>query len=518
LDRWCKDSTSGGGNAAGWKTFSNLWWRIAQETDEAARETWESDWAVLIACITRDVAASEAREAALSWLADMAAHRKTWAARWTWSYFTAGCDATQRTEGVNSAVKGYTRASMLLVDFVEAMDAYNTGVHLRATTREFSLARRAEEATLTPLMRSIERRVTPYAFTLIRAQHVDALAYVSEAVHDGVRVYTVRRRRDNEAGDAAPGGADAQSEAAAADFGCSRLWSRARTTTLEHCSCQFPSHWGLPCRHQLHVLIMEQKGDIPLALIAHSWRLQLDDEVHARLQALLLRPPPAAAGAAAGRAGYTREERYALLLGRFKPIAEQASASDASTHALLAQVTELAASVRATATAGGPSGSGGGGRGGGRSGGRGRGGGRGGSGGRGRGRGRGVGGRGHCEELPPPPPPPPPPPLPPPDGLDGGGGGKDSDDELPPSLPPAGALPPGGGSGGVTVAFGATALTALLTPGSQFGLDDVVRAGGTQLPPALGGAVANPAILRAKGRPRMARFKSPTESKKRLRR
>jgi hypothetical protein len=300
------------------------------------------------------------------------------------------------------------------------------------------------------------------------------------------------------------------------------------------------------------VLIIEQKGDIPLALIAHTWRLQPDDEVHARLQALLLRPRPATAGAAAALAAHTREERYAVLLGRFKPIAEQASASDASTHALLTQVTELAASMRAAAAVGGPSGSGGGGRGGRHSGGRGRGGGRGGSG--GRGRGRGVGGRGRGEGPPPPPPLPPPSP-PPPDPLDGGGGSEDSEDELPPALPPAsvpppGALPPpplalpppgappgapppapsslahrttaamgGGGGSSVTVAFGATALTALLMPGGQFGLDDVLRAGGTQLPPALGGAVANPAILRGKGRPRTARFKSPAEmSKKRQRR
>jgi hypothetical protein len=76
----------------------------------------------------------------------------------------------------------------------------------------------------------------------------------------------------------------------------------------------------------------------------------------------------------------------------------------------------------------------------------------------------------------------------------------------------------GGGGGGVTVTCGTTALTALLIPGGQFGLDDVLRAGGTQLPLALGGAVANPVILRGKGRPRTARFKSPAEGKKRQRR
>ena len=50
----------------------------------------------------------------------------------------------------------------------------------------------------------------------------------------------------------------------------------------------------------------------------------------------------------------------------------------------------------------------------------------------------------------------------------------------------AGSAPQGGSGGDVNVALGATALTALLGSGAHFSLDDAVRAGGVQMPPAAG--------------------------------
>ena len=169
------------GNEQGWRTFINKWWRIALETDEAACATWEEDWAALTAVFTQDTAASAPRSTALAWLAALSARRESWAARWTWSRFTAGCDSTQRTEAVNSAVKGYTTASMLLVKLLAALDSYNVSVQQRATTRQFSLARRAEQCPPSPLLESINSFVTPYAAQLVRAQFVDAFTYASVA-------------------------------------------------------------------------------------------------------------------------------------------------------------------------------------------------------------------------------------------------------------------------------------------------------------------------------------------------
>ena len=81
----------------------------------------------------------------------------------------------------------------------------------------------------------------------------------------------------------------------------------------------------------------------------------------------------------------------------------------------------------------------------------------------------------------------------------------------------AGTAPQGGGGGDdVNVSLGATALTALLGSGALFSLDDAVRAGGVQMPPAAG-LVGNPLALRGKGRPKTARYKSASEGNKRKR-
>ena len=80
----------------------------------------------------------------------------------------------------------------------------------------------------------------------------------------------------------------------------------------------------------------------------------------------------------------------------------------------------------------------------------------------------------------------------------------------------AGSAPQGGSGGDVNVALGATALTALLGSGAHFSLDDAVRAGGVQMPPAAR-LVGNPVALRGKGRPKTARYTSASEGNKRKR-
>ena len=339
-------------------------------------------------------------------------------------------------------------------------------------------------------------------------------------------------------------------------------------TTLAGCSCQYPKHWGLPCRHQLHLLIVSQAAHIPRSLIGMLWRLQVDAVGHAQLAALLLRSPSYKANVAVP-AQHTLPERFALLISAFKPVAELGSVSDSAMSAVVARVNELAASLRGNSSGVTGSGAGGsdtGGRGAGGRGASGR-----GVGGRGRG-GRGAepsaAGRGAAaptpvrrtcsvcrqpghnkstcpshtvlrgidaaddEE----------PSAQPVPTLDGDTG----DEALPPVMPhspapplpgaslavplpappraqahpagghTAGSAPQGGSGGDVNVALGATALTALLGSGAHFSLDDAVRAGGVQMPPAAG-LVGNPLALRGKGRPKTARYKSASERNKRKR-
>ena len=73
-------------------------------------------------------------------------------------------------------------------------------------------------------------------------EFVDAFTYASVAEQrESGTVYLVSRRRESQSSNVDASLVDVENEAAAADFGCSALWSRTRTTTLAGCSCQYPN-------------------------------------------------------------------------------------------------------------------------------------------------------------------------------------------------------------------------------------------------------------------------------------
>ena len=305
------------------------------------------------------------------------------------------------------------------------------------------------------------------------------------------------------------------------------------------------------------MLIVTQAAAIPRALVRMLWQLQPEDAAQARLAALLLRAPSYRASTAAP-AQHTQQERFSLLCSAFKPLAELASGSDAQMNTLLVNVSELSAAQRRGIVVGnGAGGRGAGGRGAGVAAGR-------GMAGRGAvghgavGRDAGHAGAGaasrarcctvckqpghnrttcrsslrdlgvvgddeplvlpHAPALP-----------------------SDSDNDALPSAPPLEpsiappAAPPSapqptpqpapqpqsaptraGGGGGATVTINVGTLTSLVGHGGSFSLDDLVGAGGVELPHAPA-PVANPQVLRGKGRPKVVRYKSSRELKKRKR-
>ena len=85
-----------------------------------------------------------------------------------------------------------------------------------------------------------------------------------------------------------------------------------------------------------------------------------------------------------------------------------------------------------------------------------------------------------------------------------------------PAPQPQSAPTRAGDGGGATVTINVGTLTSLVGHGGSFSLDDLVGAGGVELPRAPA-AVANPQVLRGKGRPKVVRYKSSRELKKRKR-
>ena len=105
-------------------------------------------------------------------------------------------------------------------------------------------------------------------------------------------------------------------------------------TSTEHftcklwCSCQFPAHWGLPCRHMLAVWHREGHSTIPDGVVHARWLLADEDEELRRLYSYRARALPRLAPRAAD-AIMSAGERNAELGALGKLIAEVASTTPA---------------------------------------------------------------------------------------------------------------------------------------------------------------------------------------------
>ena len=143
-----------------------------------------------------------------------------------------------------------------------------------------------------------------------------------------------------------------EEEADAAELGLIRMFLRHRITSLASCSCQFPRHWGLFCRHQFHIAVVRQIDALPSGVISPSWELLDGDASQARLMELLARQRPTAAAAGGSEHSLTKAERYAAALAAAKPLAELASTSDAIRSSVVTSLSALTMKERRNAAGG----------------------------------------------------------------------------------------------------------------------------------------------------------------------
>ena len=342
------------GNASGWYAVNALFWKMAKESDTQSIATLDAHFDELVAAVEHYASAGEARAKAVSWLRDtLYVRREEWAARFTWRVFTAGCDADQRVESVNNAIKDFLTASTLLTTLVKQLDQYNKSVDTRALTRMHRLEQTALRCLPSPLLDQLRLKLSPYAMQIERAQMAESAFYKSVPQEGSPGTFIVSRRVDEGSSAAASAASvDWEEEADAADLGLSRMFSRQRITSLESCSCQFHSHWGLFCRHQLHVAVVTQVDSLPKGVISRTWELLDEDASHARLMELLALRRPTDAAAGGSWPSMTKDERYAAAMAAAKPLAELASTSDVHLSSVVASLSELTMNARRNATGG----------------------------------------------------------------------------------------------------------------------------------------------------------------------
>ena len=296
-------------------TFIAGWWTICMCSDSSSVTKFSEEWDTLLAPL-RAGPPSPARTAALEWLDSLAERREKWAARFTWQTLTLGIHSTQRGEAVHSAIDRFCSASMLLTTLLQRLDEYGAGVEVRSETRDVlrSLRLVARESTgaVPPILSSAARLVTPYAVQLMSAQWQQSLHYGVSPVANGdaasAAAATFRVAR-------IAGSARRPVAEEAADYGDgvggSSAFSIARTTTLEACSCQFPSSTGVPCRHQLAVASQLQVHDAGMLRLAPQWRLVSEAQRSELVRAMLSTPPPSLSALPAPGQTMLKTDRFA---------------------------------------------------------------------------------------------------------------------------------------------------------------------------------------------------------------
>ena len=122
--------------------------------------------------------------------------------------------------------------------------------------------------------------IEPYPLKLFKAQVVES-SYYDLAPGEEPGTFLITRKSTAGPSATAPPVDDGSEAAEEVGVGLQRglnLETKPRLTTLSTCSCQFPKFAGMPCRHQLTVITVQQSVKTPeglraLNLFNPRWKL-----------------------------------------------------------------------------------------------------------------------------------------------------------------------------------------------------------------------------------------------------
>lgn len=100
-------------SAEDWTQIVKLFWRLAKETDSRRQHSFDDEYAAFVKRIEASASSHCETEKkkkllhnAMNWLrGTLFEKRHSWAYRFSWRHFTAGCHSTQRAEAIHSAAK-----------------------------------------------------------------------------------------------------------------------------------------------------------------------------------------------------------------------------------------------------------------------------------------------------------------------------------------------------------------------------------------------------------------------------
>jgi len=279
---------------ARYREFSRRFWIICLETEVSSRESFDAEWDSFtsMAEAVRSETNEKKLDQALLWLKAFGERREQWAARWTWAICTYGVRSTQRSEATHSAIKQFLRASGLITELLAQLTEYSLQTQQEQRTAEHRKQLRVPAVHGVPkIIADMVTSLTPAAFDVLKEQSMLAGIYYIRDIAGMPNAWRVYFAPDSGGDD---GSSLLSTEEGDNQFASSVEEGRTHklnghVTTLHHCSCQFPSMRGIPCRHIIKVHIHVQCTRLHF-VFAPLWRNVSESDLHARARSMSLMP------------------------------------------------------------------------------------------------------------------------------------------------------------------------------------------------------------------------------------
>ena len=343
-----------------WRFVLNAFWNIAKKADVYSVDSFEEEWNALVAYVHENAAATLRRTHETAWLQSLGDRRRQWAARYVFQSCTFGIHSSQRAESIHSSLKNYvTKASHMLWQLVTSIEDFNSSMRRSRAVESQILAIRsaANAATSCAVVRSLESKLTPYAFMLILQQerlmthyavkHADNIEESALTEFDHPRWVVqcnVSQSRIPQFASVDDNGRP-YSFNEDMDLGLSNPNSPPeRRCNLTWCSCLFPTFTGgLPCRHILAGCLQEGLTTYETTHISQKWTALSTEDVHRMQQQLLTRAPPSTSApprpsSSSDIRQLSQSQKYQLLISTFRDAAQLACITNKDFEFLLSTI------------------------------------------------------------------------------------------------------------------------------------------------------------------------------------
>jgi hypothetical protein len=253
----------------GWNQISTLWWRLCKYTDDEFRDQFYDKWSVFCQLVETECS-PDVYERNKTWLHEMHSKCHQWAACYTWQHTTYGIHSTSRAEAMNSSVSFFCSKHSLVSDLVKDLEDMSENQHQKSFTK---MIREKLGSTLGfgygfNVRKSVANwamQYTSYAKRIILSQWALTSNYNIRDPEDGGEYYLVTYSQVV---------VEVPSAGKKLELDLGMIETKyTRKTSLNHCSCQFPSNYGLPCRHQWKLFFRLANSNTPDVEILSQFRI-----------------------------------------------------------------------------------------------------------------------------------------------------------------------------------------------------------------------------------------------------